>query len=146
MTIGQLVECLVGKTAALQGMDADGTSFEEHDIPSVKKTLKSLGYEENGYEYLYNGMTGEKMKVQIFFGPTFYQRLKHLVEDKYLVLVIVQVMASFLKIEGGDIFKLRENSNKFKLLNYFGNKIVALVKNQGYSNNILTLDNPQAKN
>lgn len=76
------MECLVGKTAALQGMDADGTSFEEHDIASVKKALKLLGYEENGYEYLYNGMTGEKMKVQIFFGPTFYQRLKHLVEDK----------------------------------------------------------------
>lgn len=82
MTIGQLVECLVGKTAALQGMDADGTAFEEHDIESVKNKLKQLGYNENGYEYLYNGMTGEKMKVQIFFGPTFYQRLKHLVEDK----------------------------------------------------------------
>lgn len=76
------MECLVGKTAALQGMDADGTAFEEHDISSVRNTLKKLGYEENGYEYLYNGMTGEKMKVQIFFGPTFYQRLKHLVEDK----------------------------------------------------------------
>lgn len=82
MTIGQLIECLVGKTAALQGMDADGTSFEEHDIASVRKKLKELGYEENGYEYLYNGMTGERMKVQIYFGPTFYQRLKHLVEDK----------------------------------------------------------------
>lgn len=82
MTIGQLVECLVGKVAALQGMDADGTSFEEHDIPSVKAKLKELGYEENGKEFLYNGMTGEKMKVAIYFGPTFYQRLKHLVEDK----------------------------------------------------------------
>lgn len=82
MTIGQLVECLMGKTAALQGMDADGTPFEEHDIEAVKDKLESLGYERNGKEYLYNGMTGEKMKVEIFIGPTFYQRLKHLVEDK----------------------------------------------------------------
>lgn len=82
MTIGQLVECLVGKAAALQGMDADGTSFEEYDLSSVKAKLKELGYEENGKEYLYNGQTGEKLKVMIFFGPTYYQRLKHLVEDK----------------------------------------------------------------
>jgi DNA-directed RNA polymerase beta subunit/intein/homing endonuclease len=82
MTIGQLLESLVGKVAALQGMDADGTAFEEHDIEFVKNKLEELGYERNGYEELYNGMTGEKMKVQIFMGPTFYQRLKHLVEDK----------------------------------------------------------------
>ena len=82
MTIGQLLECLIGKTAALQGMDADGTSFEEFDIEMIKDTLESLGYERNGHEYLYNGMTGEKMKVAIFMGPTYYQRLKHLVEDK----------------------------------------------------------------
>lgn len=82
MTIGQLVECLVGKTAVLQGMDADGTPFEEYDIESIKDKLQELGYERNGKEYLYNGMTGEKMKVEIFIGPTFYQRLKHLVEDK----------------------------------------------------------------
>lgn len=82
MTIGQLVECLVGKAAAVQGMDADGTAFEEHDLDSVKEKLKELGYNENGYEYLYNGMTGEQMKIALFIGPTFYQRLKHLVEDK----------------------------------------------------------------
>ena len=88
MTIGQLVECLVGKTAILQGMDADGTAFDDHDIESAKNKLEELGYERNGYEYLYNGMTGEKMKVQIFIGPTFYQRLKHLVEDKIHCLTI----------------------------------------------------------
>ena len=82
MTIGQLFECLVGKAAVLQGMDADGTAFEEHDIEYAKDVLEKLGYERNGYEYLYNGMTGEKMLHQIFIGPTFYQRLKHLVEDK----------------------------------------------------------------
>lgn len=82
MTVGQLAECLVGKTAALQGMDADGTQFEEYDFTSVEKMLKELGYDEKGHEYLTNGMTGEKMLVKYFFGPTYYQRLKHLVHDK----------------------------------------------------------------
>ena len=82
MTCGQLIECLTGKTAVINGMDADGTSFEERDLEAVKDELEKSGYERNGYEYLYNGMTGEKMKVAIFIGPTFYQRLKHLVEDK----------------------------------------------------------------
>jgi len=82
MTIGQLVEGLVGKCAAIQGMDADGTVFEEHDFESAKDTLEKLGHDRNGYEYMYNGMTGEKMLTKIFLCPTFYQRLKHLVEDK----------------------------------------------------------------
>jgi hypothetical protein len=63
-------------------MDADGTVFEEHDFESAKDTLEKLGYDRNGYEYMYNGMTGEKMLTKIFLCPTFYQRLKHLVEDK----------------------------------------------------------------
>jgi DNA-directed RNA polymerase beta subunit len=82
MTIGQLCECLIGKTAIIDGMDADGTSFEEYDFKEVRKKLKSFGYHDDGTEWLYNGMTGEKMLARIFIGPTFYQRLKHLVEDK----------------------------------------------------------------
>jgi hypothetical protein len=31
---------------------------------------------------LYNGQTGEMMEAEIFMGPTFYQRLKHMVIDK----------------------------------------------------------------
>jgi DNA-directed RNA polymerase II subunit RPB2 len=41
-----------------------------------------LGFEHKGYETLYNGETGEKIKSKIFIGPTFYQRLKHMVKDK----------------------------------------------------------------
>ena len=29
-----------------------------------------------------NGMTGEQMETTVFIGPTFYQRLKHMVNDK----------------------------------------------------------------
>jgi hypothetical protein len=82
MTVGQLVESLVGKVAALEGQEIDGTAFSKFDIDDIKKRLKALGYEENGYEYMYNGMTGKKMKNMIFIGPTYYQRLKHMVADK----------------------------------------------------------------
>ena len=81
-TVGQLVECLVGKVAALEGQDIDGTAFSQFDIDDIKSRLKALGYEENGYEYMYNGMTGKRMKNMIFIGPTYYQRLKHMVADK----------------------------------------------------------------
>lgn len=31
---------------------------------------------------MYNGHTGRKLTTQIFIGPTYYQRLKHMVDDK----------------------------------------------------------------
>jgi DNA-directed RNA polymerase II subunit RPB2 len=82
MTIGQLIESLLGKKCALKREEADGTPFEPRNIDKVREELKELGYDEDGREYLYNGMTGERMEVRIFIGPTFYQRLKHMVQDK----------------------------------------------------------------
>lgn len=82
MTIGQLIECMVGKVAAIEGYDADGTPFEPHDLAYIENRLAELGYNSKGFEDMYNGMTGEKLKVGIFIGPTYYQRLKHLVQDK----------------------------------------------------------------
>ena len=38
--------------------------------------------ERYGNEILYNGRTGEQIKTEIFIGPTYYQRLKHMVTDK----------------------------------------------------------------
>ena len=54
----------------------------KYDLEKIENRLKEHGYDSKGYEELYNGMTGEKIKIKIFFGPTFYQRLKHQVEDK----------------------------------------------------------------
>ena len=82
MTIGQLIESLLGKKCALKREEADGTPFEPRNIDEIREELKELGYDEDGREYLYNGMTGERMEVRIFIGPTFYQRLKHMVQDK----------------------------------------------------------------
>lgn len=82
MTIGQLLECITGKVCALEGHEGDGTPFNPNNVEELKRRLKELGYEENGYEYLYNGMTSHKIKTMIFIGPTYYQRLKHMVIDK----------------------------------------------------------------
>lgn len=82
MTIGQLTECVVGKAAISLGFDCDGTPFEDYDLTKIEKILESQGYQYDGKETLYNGMTGEQLKVKIFIGPTYYQRLKHLVADK----------------------------------------------------------------
>jgi len=82
MTIGQLVECILGKVSAIEGHDADGTPFNDIDLEQVKDRLEKNGFHRDGVEYMYNGMTGQKMKIMIFIGPTYYRRLKHLVEDK----------------------------------------------------------------
>jgi hypothetical protein len=82
MTIGQLFECVLGKASALEGHFSDATPFENVDIEEAKKVLKNHGFEEHGNETLYCGYSGKKMEAQIFIGPTYYFRLKHMVLDK----------------------------------------------------------------
>lgn len=82
MTIGQLKETLLGKILLQLGMFGDGTSFNPTHVKDMCKQLQSLGYERYGNEVMYNGMTGEQMETSIFMGPVFYQRLKHMVNDK----------------------------------------------------------------
>lgn len=82
MTIGQLIECLIGKVSALRCHETDGTPFQDWDIERIKDILEELGYNREGEEYLYNGMTGKRLESMIFIGPTYYQRLKHMVSDK----------------------------------------------------------------
>lgn len=48
----------------------------------ISSRLHSLGYERFGNERLYNGHTGRHLPSLVFFGPTYYQRLKHMVDDK----------------------------------------------------------------
>ena len=84
MTIGQLVETLMGKACVNVGGFGDCTAFvnkgSKHEI--FGKMLQRQGYHSSGTQFLYNGMTGEQMESQIFIGPTYYMRLKHMVKDK----------------------------------------------------------------
>jgi intein/homing endonuclease len=82
MTIGQLKETLLGKTLLSLGLFGDGTSFGNFDVSDIRKELLKVGYESNGNELMYDGLTGEQMECSIFMGPVFYQRLKHMVSDK----------------------------------------------------------------
>jgi DNA-directed RNA polymerase II subunit RPB2 len=82
MTIGQLKETLLGKVLLELGLFGDGTSFGNLSVKTIAEELQNLGYESYGNEIMYNGMTGEQMETSIFFGPVFYQRLKHMVNDK----------------------------------------------------------------
>ena len=82
MTIAQLKETLLGKVLLQLGLFGDGTSFSKFKISDITKELQKLGYESNGNEVMYNALTGEQMHTSIFIGPAFYQRLKHMVNDK----------------------------------------------------------------
>ena len=82
MTIAQLKETVLGKTLIDLGLFGDGTSFDEFDVKSICAKLQNSGYESNGSEIMYNGLTGEQHECSIFTGPVFYQRLKHMVIDK----------------------------------------------------------------
>ena len=82
MTIGQLKETLLGKVLIDLGLFGDGTSFGELDINDICKELLNLGYQSKGEELLHDGLSGEQIATNIFIGPAFYQRLKHMVNDK----------------------------------------------------------------
>ena len=84
MTIGQLVECLIGKTCAIYGAYGDCTAFVNKGPKHERfgKLLQAEGFHSSGNEILYNGMTGEQLRTEIFIGPTYYMRLKHMVKDK----------------------------------------------------------------
>ena len=82
MTIGHLIECAFSKMSVLKGVEFDATPFRKTDVRGAGEILKSMGFKSSGKEVLYNGRTGEQIKADIFIGPTFYYRLKHLVKDK----------------------------------------------------------------
>jgi len=83
MTIGQLLECLLGILCCTTGELGDATPFRGVSIEQIADELESHGHDRYGKQTMYNGMTGEKMEAKVFFGPTYYQRLKHLVVDKH---------------------------------------------------------------
>jgi hypothetical protein len=84
MTIGHLVECIIGKAAAVYGGYSDCTAFNNNGskIKVFGEMLSKVGYHSSGNDILYNGMTGEQIETEIFMGPNYYMRLKHMVKDK----------------------------------------------------------------
>ena len=84
MTIGHIVEALISKASCLHGCFGDCTAFINKGLKQKEfgQVLTNNGYHNSGNEILYNGMTGEQLETEIYIGPTYYLRLKHMPKDK----------------------------------------------------------------
>jgi len=84
MTIGQIVETLFGKVCANYGAFGDCTAFQVKGVnySTYAPLLVKAGFHSSGNQVLYNGMSGDQIQADIFIGPTYYMRLKHMVKDK----------------------------------------------------------------
>ncbi|KCZ75398.1 hypothetical protein H311_02896, partial [Anncaliia algerae PRA109] len=103
MTIGMMIESLAGKSGCLLGKIQDGTTFIKYDHTNNKDTLndesnptminyfgeelKKCGFNYFGNETMYSGVTGTPLKTDIFIGVVYYQRLRHMVNDKFQVRI-----------------------------------------------------------
>ena len=85
MTIGQLIECVVGKACSIHGTFGECTAFRSGGSTNLAvfgELLSHYGFHSSGNELMYNGMNGNQLFTEVFFGPTYYMRLKHMVKDK----------------------------------------------------------------
>ncbi|MGA1974066.1 MAG: DNA-directed RNA polymerase subunit B [Conexivisphaerales archaeon] len=82
MTVGQFLESLAGKAAALRGSPVDGTAFLGEKPKGIKDILKQFGFLESGREVMYDGRTGKRYPADIYTGVVYYQKLHHMVADK----------------------------------------------------------------
>ena len=84
MTIGQLVESVLGKLGLQLGYFGDCTAFQTKgsNLKIYGDMLVKNGFASSGDQLMYSGYTGEQLSGNIFIGPTYYMRLKHMVKDK----------------------------------------------------------------
>ena len=108
MTIGMLVEIMAGKAGAMHGLAQDATPFklvvtvsrrkkyrltqsihrfteEDTAINYFGEQLLAAGYNYYGNEPMYSGITGQEFAADIYIGVVYYQRLRHMVLDKFQV-------------------------------------------------------------
>lgn len=83
MTLGQLIESMSGKLGALEGRTVDATPFSKEPIEEIRLRLMKHGYSPDGREVMYDGRTGEIIGQTIMIGVVYYQRLHHMVADKF---------------------------------------------------------------
>lgn len=85
-----MIEVMAGKSAAIHGLVHDATPFRfDEDNTAVDyfgKLLELGGYNYFGTERMYSGIYGCEMTASIFFGIVHYQRLRHMVSDKWQVI------------------------------------------------------------
>lgn len=82
MTVGKMIELISGKAAVINNGFADATCFKNNEVKETCDILVQNGYSYSGKDVFTSGTTGEQFEAYIFYGPIFYQRLKHMVADK----------------------------------------------------------------
>ncbi|XP_011300375.1 DNA-directed RNA polymerase III subunit RPC2 [Fopius arisanus] len=82
MTVGKLIELLAGKAGLMKGQFHYGTAFGGSKVTDVCEELVRHGYNYLGKDIFYSGTTGEPLQAYIYSGPIYYQKLKHMVQDK----------------------------------------------------------------
>jgi DNA-directed RNA polymerase subunit B len=82
MTVGQFLESLGGKAAALRGKIVDGSAFLGEKLDQLKDVLQNYGFKFTGKEVMYDGRTGRKFPADVYVGVVYYQKLHHMVADK----------------------------------------------------------------
>ena len=82
MTVGKMIELIGGKAGLCEGRTRDATAFSGDKVDEIGQVLIEHGYSYGGKEYITSGITGEPLESYIFFGPVYYQKLKHMVMDK----------------------------------------------------------------
>lgn len=82
MTVGKMIELLAGKAGLMCGKLQYGTAFGGSKVDDMAKILVDSGFSYSGKDFVTSGITGESLQAYIFFGPIYYQKLKHMVQDK----------------------------------------------------------------
>ncbi|CAH1183423.1 unnamed protein product [Phaedon cochleariae] len=82
MTVGKLIELLAGKAGLTEGKFHYGTAFGGSKVEDVSEELVKHGFNYQGKDFFYSGITGEPLEAYIYSGPVYYQKLKHMVQDK----------------------------------------------------------------
>jgi DNA-directed RNA polymerase II subunit RPB2 len=83
MTMNMIIEMLTNKAACINGKFYNATTFRnyEKEMEEIQQTLSDYGLDPNGYDY-FEFPNGKPLKSRIYFGPCFYQALRHHVNDK----------------------------------------------------------------
>ncbi|KAG6837761.1 DNA-directed RNA polymerase III subunit [Arthromyces matolae] len=82
MTVGKMIELLAGKAGVLNGSLEYGTAFGGSKVEDMSRILIDNGFSYAGKDMLTSGITGEPLEAYVYFGPIYYQKLKHMVMDK----------------------------------------------------------------
>lgn len=98
-----MIEIMAGKSASIHGLVHDATPFryseEDTAVEYFGKLLEAGGYNYYGTERMYSGVTGTELQASIFMGVVHYQRLRHMVSDKWQVCIFIsQTNFNFSKI------------------------------------------------